>query len=115
MIGKKFSNGWKNPPIFSNDWKNFSPVFQRLEKIFGRPTRPSLLLQATKGTKDSAVASDAWKKESGLGRDGGSTAGGRRGKRDSAPAMNESSPLGMDHAEAGIDGHPQYSPRRPFH
>ncbi|MBR3584074.1 MAG: hypothetical protein IKO01_11600 [Kiritimatiellae bacterium] len=34
MIGKKFSNGWKNPPIFSNDWKNFSPVFQRLEKIF---------------------------------------------------------------------------------
>jgi hypothetical protein len=34
MIGKKLSNGWKTPPDFSNDWKNFSPVFQRLEKIF---------------------------------------------------------------------------------
>ena len=35
MIGKYFSNGWKNPPVFSNDWKIFSPVFQRLEKNFG--------------------------------------------------------------------------------
>ncbi len=35
MIGKYFSNGWKNQPVFSNDWKNFSPVFQRLENIFG--------------------------------------------------------------------------------
>ncbi len=37
MIGKKLSNGWKTPPDFSNDWKNFSPVFQRLEKIFAPP------------------------------------------------------------------------------
>ncbi len=28
--------------------------------------------------------------------------------------MNESSLLRMDHADACIDGHPQYSPRRPF-
>jgi hypothetical protein len=34
MIGKKFSNGWKISPGFSNDWKNFSPFFQRLEKSF---------------------------------------------------------------------------------
>ncbi len=34
MIGKYFSNGWKKWPDFSNDWKNFSPVFQRLEKNF---------------------------------------------------------------------------------
>ncbi|MBR6022556.1 MAG: hypothetical protein IK066_09100 [Kiritimatiellae bacterium] len=34
MIGKFFSNGWKIPPVFSNDWKNFSAVFQGLEKIF---------------------------------------------------------------------------------
>ena len=35
MIGKYFSNGWKKWADFSNDWKNFSRVFQRLEKIFG--------------------------------------------------------------------------------
>ncbi|MBR4190054.1 MAG: hypothetical protein IKQ55_08855 [Kiritimatiellae bacterium] len=28
MIGKIFSNGWKIHGIFSNDWKNFSCVFQ---------------------------------------------------------------------------------------
>ena len=28
MIGKFFSNGWKIRAIFSNDWKNFSAVFQ---------------------------------------------------------------------------------------
>jgi hypothetical protein len=35
MVGKKVSNDWKiffqwleNPAIFSNDWKNFSAVFQ---------------------------------------------------------------------------------------
>ncbi|MBR3582359.1 MAG: hypothetical protein IKO01_02815 [Kiritimatiellae bacterium] len=28
MIGKKLSNGWKKRPDFSNDWKNFSAVFQ---------------------------------------------------------------------------------------
>ncbi|MBR3581870.1 MAG: hypothetical protein IKO01_00325 [Kiritimatiellae bacterium] len=28
MIGKLFSNGWKKPPNFSNDWKTF---FQWLE------------------------------------------------------------------------------------
>jgi hypothetical protein len=36
MIGKYFSNGWKIWADFSNDWKSFSRVFQRLEKIFGR-------------------------------------------------------------------------------
>jgi hypothetical protein len=36
MIGKKFSNGWKISAYFSNDWKNFSRVFQRLEKSFER-------------------------------------------------------------------------------
>ena len=35
MIGKYFSNGWKILADFSNDWKKFSRVFQRLEKIFG--------------------------------------------------------------------------------
>ena len=55
-----------------------------------------------------------WQKTSGRGRDGGSTALGRRGKHDSTPATTESSPLRMDHAEACFDGHPQYSPRRPF-
>jgi hypothetical protein len=28
MIGKFFSNGWKNLSGFSNDWKKFSAVFQ---------------------------------------------------------------------------------------
>jgi len=28
MIGKYFSNGWKIWADFSNDWKNFSRVFQ---------------------------------------------------------------------------------------
>jgi hypothetical protein len=28
MIGKYFSNGWKIRADFSNDWKNFSCVFQ---------------------------------------------------------------------------------------
>jgi hypothetical protein len=28
MIGKKVSNGWKIPPVFFNDWKNFTAVFQ---------------------------------------------------------------------------------------
>jgi hypothetical protein len=28
MIGKFFSNGWKITAGFSNDWKNFSAVFQ---------------------------------------------------------------------------------------
>ena len=28
MIGKYFSNGWKIRAGFSNDWKNFSRVFQ---------------------------------------------------------------------------------------
>ena len=36
MIGKLFSNGWKTPPIFSNDWKK---TFQWLEKFF-HPSRP---------------------------------------------------------------------------
>ena len=36
MIGKYFSNGWKSLADFSNDWKNFSRVFQRLEKTFYR-------------------------------------------------------------------------------
>ncbi|MBR4189959.1 MAG: hypothetical protein IKQ55_08360 [Kiritimatiellae bacterium] len=43
MIGKKFSNGWKNRPVFSNDWKKFSAVFQRLEKIFHPPLCPVCL------------------------------------------------------------------------
>ena len=58
---------------------------------------------------------DAWENTSGRGRDGGSTAVGRCGKRDFTPAMAESSPLRMDHAEVCIDGDPQYSLRRPFH
>ena len=33
MIGKYFSNGWKISACFSNDWKNFPCVFQRLEKF----------------------------------------------------------------------------------
>ena len=36
MIGKYFSNGWKIFADFSNDWKKFSRVFQRLEKTFYR-------------------------------------------------------------------------------
>jgi hypothetical protein len=28
MIGKKVSNGWKKCPGFSNDWKNYSAIFQ---------------------------------------------------------------------------------------
>ncbi|MBR4189815.1 MAG: hypothetical protein IKQ55_07630 [Kiritimatiellae bacterium] len=28
MIGKYFSNGWKICGDFSNDWKNFSRIFQ---------------------------------------------------------------------------------------
>ena len=36
MIGKKFSNGLKKFGDFSNDWENFSRVFQRLEKLFYR-------------------------------------------------------------------------------
>jgi hypothetical protein len=39
MIGKKVSNGWKTRADFSNDWKNFSAVFQRLEKIFAEGKR----------------------------------------------------------------------------
>jgi hypothetical protein len=35
MIGKYFSNGWKISADFSNDWKNFSRVSQRLEKFCG--------------------------------------------------------------------------------
>ena len=31
------------------------------------------------------------------------------------PSRSGSSPLRMDPVEAGNDGHPQYSPRRPFH
>ncbi len=57
---------------------------------------------------------DAWQKTSGKGRDGGSTAVGRRGKHDFPPATSETIPLRMDHAKACIDGHPHYSPRRPF-
>jgi hypothetical protein len=30
MIGNKVSNGWKNRPVFSNDWKTF---FQWLENL----------------------------------------------------------------------------------
>lgn len=55
----------------------------------------------------------AWEKTSGRGRDGGSTAECRRGERNSTRAISESSPLRMDHAEACISGHPQYSSRRP--
>jgi hypothetical protein len=55
-----------------------------------------------------------WKKTSGRGRDGGSTARGRRGKRDFPPATNKSSLLRMNHAEASGCVHPQYSPCRPF-
>ncbi len=57
---------------------------------------------------------DAWQKTSGWGRDGGSTAVGRRTNHDFPPATNASIPLRMDHAKACIDSHPQYSPRRPF-
>ncbi len=46
---------------------------------------------------------------------GGSTAGSRRGTWIAMPARSGSSPLRMAPVEAGIDGHPQYSPRRPFH
>ncbi|MBR4189991.1 MAG: hypothetical protein IKQ55_08525 [Kiritimatiellae bacterium] len=28
MIGKYFSNGWKNFDVFSNDWKNLPHIFQ---------------------------------------------------------------------------------------
>ncbi len=65
------------------------------------------------GRRGHEWTADAWQKTSGRGRDGGSTAFGRRGKCDSAPAMNETIPLRMDHAEACIDGPPQYSPLRP--
>ena len=34
-------------------------------------------------------------------------------KRNSIPTTNKSRPLRIDHAEACLDGHPQYSPRRP--
>ncbi|MBR3584288.1 MAG: hypothetical protein IKO01_12700, partial [Kiritimatiellae bacterium] len=44
MIGKKFSNDWKNRPVFSNDWKKFSAVSQRLEKIFRPPLCPACRL-----------------------------------------------------------------------
>ena len=38
MIGKYFSNGWKNWREFSNDWKNLSRVFQPLElRQLGQP------------------------------------------------------------------------------
>jgi hypothetical protein len=47
MIGNIFSNGWKIPHDFSNDWKNFSPVFQRLEKIFAE------VIFVTKNTKNA--------------------------------------------------------------
>ena len=53
---------------------------------------------------------DAWQKTSGRGRDGGSTAVGRCGNHDFPPPTNETIPLRMEHAEAGIDGPPQYSP-----
>jgi hypothetical protein len=39
MIGKYFSNGWKNRAVFSNDWKKFSPVFQWLENGPAPPGR----------------------------------------------------------------------------
>ena len=39
MIGKYFSNGWKNWSKFSNDWKKFSRIFQPLENFF-RPRNP---------------------------------------------------------------------------
>ena len=53
---------------------------------------------------------DAWQKTSGRGRDGGSTALGRRGKHDLPPPTKETIPLRMAPTEACIDGHPQYSP-----
>ena len=56
-----------------------------------------------------------WETASGRGRDGGSTAGCRCGKHGLARATSNSCSWRMEHAEAGIDGHPQYSPRRPFH
>ena len=34
IIGKLFSNGWKIPPVFSNDWKNFSGGFPMIGKNF---------------------------------------------------------------------------------
>ncbi len=43
MIGKYFSNGWKIRAVFSNDWKNFSAVFQRLENFFGAEVVRQLL------------------------------------------------------------------------
>ncbi len=52
----------------------------------------------------------AWKKGNGRGRDGGSTALGRRGKYDSVPAMNESRIMRLGQVDACIDGLPQYSP-----
>ena len=52
-------------------------------------------------------------KDSARGRDGGSTAFGRRDNRNSFPATSKSIPLRMDPAEACPDSHPPYSPRRP--
>ena len=57
----------------------------------------------------------AWKKANGRGRDGGSTALGRRENHDFPLPTKETIPLRMDHAKAYIDGLPQYSHRRPFH
>ena len=54
-------------------------------------------------------------KTSKRGRDGGSTAVGRRGKRNTLPATNVAGLLRKDPAEAAVNGIPQYSPRRPFH
>ncbi|MBR3583486.1 MAG: hypothetical protein IKO01_08625 [Kiritimatiellae bacterium] len=39
MIGKKFSNGWKNWPDFSNDWKIFRRFSNDWKKFSGKPQR----------------------------------------------------------------------------
>ncbi len=84
--------------------------FHECKEQEGRQARPP----PRGGWRGHEWNADAWQKTSGRGRVGGSTALGRRGKRDSAP-MDESRILRMDPVDACIDGFPQYSPRRPFH
>ena len=50
MIGKNFSNGWKIPAVFSNDWKLFSQWLENFSAP-GRALHPFLATKNTKGTK----------------------------------------------------------------
>ena len=94
----------------------FSVISKMIRRVAGNPpwggrTRPP----PRGGWRGYGRDVAAWQKTSGRGRDGGSTAECRRDKRNSTPPASKAIPLRRDHAEASIDGHPQYSPRRPFH